>query len=528
MHSSLSKSEVISTTAEQIESARGPGLAQFHFGGTAHATWLSTIVIGFMAVVLIALFWFPVRRAFANVEVNYNEGWNAYKAATVASGLPLYGSPPKSLTGGVYSPLSFHFIAALGTPNTFPAIGRWVSLISLLAIGIFVGLIVRRGGGSRSAAIFSFLIYEIAVALMLPDRIGMNDPELLAEALSIAGLYLYLRNPMSTRLLYASALLFCVAGFTKQTLIAFPAAVAVDLLFRSRKGFITWFGAMTVIAGAFLALTFLIDGRYFFVYLLSKRAYSYSMAWSQFHQYATLFQGLLVIATAWSISALRSRPLFVSAFVFSNGLAFLLAGGAGIDMNIFFSALITTIIACGFALSDTQFALASWSSGVWNYTAALMFAILVFDVMLFVPGQLRRDREKMRNLSALEDEFRSSVEYVKARPGPALCESLLLCYKAGKTFEYEPFTVRDEIDTGLLKEDDVLQMLRTHHFQTVQIALRPDEQNLKEWPDLRESLVDQTGPPYKQRRFTPNFMKELLTDYQLSKRTSDMALFSPK
>jgi hypothetical protein len=165
---------------------------------------------------------------------------------------------------------------------------------------------------------------------------------------------------------------------------------------------------------------------------------------------------------------------------------------------------------------------------MWDSTAALMLAILVFDIMLFVPGQLRRDREKMKDLSALEDEFRSSVDFVKARPGPALCESLLLCYEAGKTFEYEPFSVRDQINTGLIKEDEVLQLLRTHHFQTVQIALRPDEEDIKEWADLRASLSDQTGPIYKRRRFTPNFIKELLADYQVSKRTSQMALFSPK
>jgi hypothetical protein len=527
MHSSLSKSEVIRTTAEQIESARGPSLAQFHFGGAAHATWLSTIVIGFMAVVLIALFWFPVRRAFANVEVNYNEGWNAYKAAMVASGLPLYGSPPKSLTGGAYSPLSFHLIAALGKSATFNSVGRGLSLISLLTIGIFVALIVKGESGSRTAAIFSFLLYEITIALLLPDRIGMNDPELLAEALSIGGLYFYLRNPLAPRFLSASALLFCLAGFTKQTLIVFPAVVAIDLLFRSRKALVAWLGAMLLFGGLLTAMTFVIDGRYFLLHLTGKRAYSYSMAWSQFHKYATLFQGLLVIATAWSISAVRSRPLFVWAFVLSNALAFLLAGGAGIDLNIFFSALVTTVIACGFALSDTQFALAGRWSDAWNTTAALMVSILVFDIMLFVPGQLRRDREKMRNLSALEDEFRSSVEYVKAHPGPALCESLLLCYEAGKPFEYEPFSVRDEIDTGRLKDDEVSQLLRTHHFQTVEISLRTDEQDLND-ANLRASLTNDQRDPDKLRRFTPAFMRELLADYQLSKRTSQMALFCPR
>jgi hypothetical protein len=88
--------------------------------------------------------------------------------------------------------------------------------------------------------------------------------------------------------------------------------------------------------------------------------------------------------------------------------------------------------------------------------------------------------------------------------------------------------MRDQLKTGRLHEEDVLQLLRTHHFQIVQIALRSDEEDLKEWVDLRASLSSDQKEPDKERRFTPNFMKELLGDYQLSKRTSEMAIFCPK
>ncbi len=514
--------------AEQDQSTSPPKTRQFNFGETAGDTWLSTAVICLMTATLLALFWFPVRRTFANVEVNYNEGWNAYRAAMVAHRIPLYGTPPQNFgTGTAYPPLSFHLIGSLGTTNTFKAIGRWVSLISLMTTGILVALIVRRGGGSRQIAVFSFLLYEIGIALLRADRIGMNDPQLLAEALSVAGLYFYIRNPISSRLLCASALLFCLAGFTKQTLIAFPAAVALDLLFTSRRAFVTWAGAMILSAGLLTALTFLIDGRYLPLHLMGKRTYSYWRAWSQFHHYAVLFQGLLVIATAWSICALRSRRVFASALIFSHMLAFLLSGGAGVDMNIFFTPLAATVMACGLALSDISFALAGWRPAIWNSAAALMFGFFFISIMIFVPGQLRRDRGKMRTLPGLENEFRSAVEFTKARPGPALCESLLLCYEAGKPFEYESFSVRDELKTGQIREDDVLQLLRTHHFQTVQINLRSDEEDLKEWADLRAKLLSDQMDPDKQRNFTPNFMKELLADYHLSKQTSELAMFSP-
>ncbi len=502
----------MNTGADQNRRSKATKIRHFFFGETPSDTWLSTAVNCFMVATLLALIWFPIRRTFTNVEINYNEGWNAYRAAMVASGIPLYGAPPHGFgTGTAYPPVSFHLIGWLGTPSTFTATGRWVSLISLMVTGVFVLLIVRRAGGSRQTAVFSFLLYVIGIA-------------------SVAGLYFYFRNPDSNRHLFVSALLFCLAGFTKPNLLAFPVAVAIDLLLRSRRAFVTWAGAMVVSAGLLMATTLLIDGHYFLVHLMGGggRAYSYWMGWSGYHKYVEKFQTMLVIGAAWSICAFRSRRVVVSAFVLSHILAFLLAGGSGVDLNIFFNAMTATAIACCIALSDITFAIAGQRPAVLNSTAALMFGLLFISIMTFVPGQLRRDREMIRGLPAHESEFNSAVDFMKTRPGPALCESLLLCYEAGKPFEYEPYSVRDLLRTGRLHEDEVLQLLRTNHFQTVQIALRSDEADLKEWVDLRASLGSNQKESDKERRFTPAFMKELLQDYQLSMRTSDMAIFCPK
>jgi len=501
------------------------------FGEPVRDAWLSVAVICLMSVTVLALFRFPVKRIFANVEVNYNEGWNAYRADMVAKGIRLYGEPPKGLgTATAYPPISFHLISWLGSTNTYLVTGRLVSLLSLIATGVLIGVIVRKAGGSQLAAIFAFLLYELGIVLLRADRVGMYDPQLLGEALSAAGLYFYVRDPDSKRLLCISALFFCLGGFTKHNLIALPAAVAIDLLFRSWKAFATWAGAMVAFAGLLAAVTMLVDGRYFFAHLLGNgggRTYSFMMAWSQFHHYVEKFQTLLVIATAWSVRSFRSRTLFVAAFVLSHGLAFLLGGGYGVDLNIFFNGFAVTVIICGLAFSDVRSALVALRPGGLNPTAAMMFGLFFISIMIFVPGQLKRDHAQMRALPAEEREFQSAVDFLKAHPGPALCESHLLCYEAGKPFEFEPFSVRDQMMTGKIHEADVLQLLKTHHFQTVEIALRSDEEELSD-PELRTSLGNDQKDPEKMRRFSPNFMNELLSDYQLSKRTSDMAVFSAK
>src|SRR5215469_14354450 len=118
MHVSLYKPPLVrdtrpesGSTAELPRRGKGPGF-----------TWLSALVVCGMAVVLVALFWFPLERMFANVEVNYNEGWNAYRAQMVANRIPIYGERTIRFgTGTAYPPLSFHLIGRLGNANNFVA-----------------------------------------------------------------------------------------------------------------------------------------------------------------------------------------------------------------------------------------------------------------------------------------------------------------------------------------------------------------------------------------------------------------------
>lgn len=518
----------MNTLTNQGGGPDAPKLHPYLFATPTADRWFSAAVVCLMLAVMLALFQFPVRRIFANVQVNYNEGWNAYRIAQVAKGIPLYRTPPKGLVGATaYPPVSFHLVSWLGTPSTFTVVGRLVSLFSVLATGFFVALTVKQAGGSRLIVAFSFFLYEIGIALLRADRIGMNDPQLLGEAFSVAGLYCYVRDPSSKRFLCISALLFCLGGFTKPNLIAFPMAVAIDLLIRSRRSFVTWAGAMLVSAGLLALLTVLVDGRYFLNHLMGGggRAYSYHQAWSQFHHYVERFQCLLVIATAWSIRSLRTRPVFASAFVLSHGLAFLLGGGNGVDLNIFFNGFAAMVIICGLALAELGSIPETSKSAALHSASTMMFALFFISVMIFVPGQLRRDRRQMRLLSASAAEFSSAVNVLKASPGPALCESILLCYEAGKPLEFEAFAVREQVRTGATREADVLELLRTHHFQTVQIELRSDEENLSD-VDLRRNLASDQKDPDTERRFSPAFMNELQEDYHVALRTSAMVIFS--
>ena len=126
-----------------------------------------------------------------------------------------------------------------------------------------------------------------------------------------------------------------------------------------------------------------------------------------------------------------------------------------------------------------------------------------------IPSDIARNR---LGTPALEAEFANAVKFVRAQPGPALCENLLLCYEAGKPETYDAFAVDQAIKTGHLQEQRVLQLLADHHYGLVQIEVGQSE-----------ALA-----PVARHRFSAAFMAQLLASYRLAARSSRHALFIPK
>ncbi len=502
-----------------------------------------------MLVTLSALFQYPLRRINSESEINFNEGWNAYRQDFARQGVPLYGAPPDLLTGSTnYPPLSFHLIALLSGHGDVVRTARWLSLLSLLVTGLLIGLIVREFRADPLVAAFSMLLYVLGITVFLPDRLGMDDPQLLAEAFTAAGLYCYIKARNSVFLLCVSALAFCLAGFTKQNLITFPAAVALDLLIRSRKRLAIWLGTMVLIAGLFIGLALAIDGRFFPDHLLPHRAYSLDVALGSItHFYLVTFQGIILVAFVWTLCRFRSQPLLASAFLFSNALAFLLVGGDGVDLNIYFNGFAAAVMVCGVALAEIDTLAASpesaaggpthsHSSGAPNKSrfwtcwgglsnewegahmiAAALMAALFLCVAIRFPDRLREGHLKAQLLADDDAGFRAAVDLMKATPGPALCESLLLCYRAGKPYTFDTYTAIEEIKSHHTDQDNSLPLLRSRYFAIIQLDALPGE------------AASEPPAMFRNRsRFTTAFVDTLLENYRVTLRTSHILIFEPK
>jgi hypothetical protein len=82
-------------------------------------------------VIAILSFAWPVYRAFLNVEIQPNEGWNAYFADAAMGKMPLYPSADKLITNN-YPPLSFYIVGVVGRFLGDPVLaGRLLSLLRI-------------------------------------------------------------------------------------------------------------------------------------------------------------------------------------------------------------------------------------------------------------------------------------------------------------------------------------------------------------------------------------------------------------
>lgn len=432
--------------------------------------WAAALLI--LVVASIALLWFPVWRIGSVVAFNYNEGWNAYRDRMAAEGVALYGAPP-GLWVTNYPFLSFHIVGLFGRLlGTMVLAGRLVALGALVAICGLVAGIVRRITGAWPAGVFAGLGFFLWVATFTPNRIAVDDPEFLGAAISLSGLYAYVRGPRDTRWLAASATGFALGVFTKQDGLALPLGVALHLLItRNGRGAAAWMGCGLLVAALLLAASYHWDGDNLFAHLLRARPYSIGQSLHATAFYlerfgAPLGLGVAVLALDRCI-AFRGCLLILLALAF--GFAVLFAGGDGVALNIFYIPLMMTAIITGVAVQ----AIAK-RAGVWRCIwagpiVALTLALPVVSSLAILPGKLADDRGAMRQLPADAAVARRTIALLKSYPGPAICQTILLCYEAGKPLDFDPFFVRDQVETGRLRLGDVRSLLAARHYPVIEI-----------------------------------------------------------
>jgi hypothetical protein len=418
--------------------------------------WIASMTLA--GICAIAMGWLPLLTITALPSVNYDEGWNAYRQWMALQGQKLYGSPPGLWTTN-YPFLSFHIVALLsGAKAHMVLAGRVVCFASLVAVAVLTGLIVHRETGSRAAAVYAGLCLFAWLGAFNGQGRAMDDPEMLSAACATLGLYAYVSG---RQFLWLAAVAFACSLFIKHDVIGFPLSVAVHLaVARQWRGLAVFAAVGTVVCGLLLTLSYHLDGPYFFPMFLQPRAYLWRNIMAETLHYLLHFAVPLAVGVA---ALWRARGFWLILLACTNLLAIGFAGGDGVAANIFYPAIIATVLACVIGLCRLE--------GKKVFAPTLAAVTLAGAVM--VPFQFREDIAALQREPARTAAARQVISLLETTKGPVLCEDMLLCYDAGKALDFDPYYVRDQILIGHMREDDVVALLAAHHFAAVQMDGRP-------------------------------------------------------
>jgi hypothetical protein len=436
--------------------------------------------------------WQAIAAIVLKVPLDPNEGWNAYHVAAAMAGHGLYPDAASFMTNN-YPPLSFYAAGVLGRAVGDNIVaGRILSLASFLFVCCGIAMLARKWNCSRGEALFAVLLFAAAL-LLFSDYVGMDDPQLFGHALQIGGLLLYWeRRTGRAGILPASqmpagsrryqwmptllaAAFFVAGGFVKHNLAALPFATIVWLATRDGRRASRLGATMLAMAIGGLAVFRLSFGFDLLSRLASARTWSLSnlvlnldqwIVWAGLPLAATLVLGLRCPRDGGA--AFAAIYAVVGAML---GLAF--SGGAGVDANAMFDADIAIALGAALAVSRLRAAPGGWPAASPWLAAALSVPFIAGLAVNFDPDWLDADFW----LHPMQDEARlaeADIAWLKLRPGPVLCQTLALCYWAGKPAEVDVFNLDQQFETGARDEEPFLALLAAHRFSAIQLeSIRP-------------------------------------------------------
>ncbi len=428
-----------------------------------------------LALGCIAGLWRAAAVLCLRVPLDPNEGWNAYHAAAAMAGHGLYPEPASFMTDN-YPPLSFYAVGVLGRAVGDNIVaGRILSLASFLFVSCGVAVLARNWNCGRGEALFAALLLAASV-LLFSDYVGMDDPQFFGHALQISGLLLLV---FARRRLFLidvlAAALFVAGGFVKHNLAALPLATIVWFATRDGRraaslGATTFAMAIGGLAAFRLSFGFDLLSR-----LASPRTYSLSDLVQNFDQWI-VWAGLPLAATL--VLGLRSPrdggAAFAAIYAVAGamlGLAF--SGGAGVDANAMFDADIAIALGAGLAISRLRSIPGHGRIASPVLAAALTVPFAAGLAINYDPDWL----DAGFWLHPMQDEAslaQADIAWLKFQPEPVLCQTLALCYWAGKPAAVDVFNLDQQFETGARDEKPFIVRLSAHSFAAIQLdAMSP-------------------------------------------------------
>jgi hypothetical protein len=455
-------------------------------------------------------------------EVNYNEGWNVYNADRLIHGELIYDDN--------YSRVNNYPIGSFLVVATANALfrdlllsGRLVALVSFGAIAMFAAMAVRRFGGERTDAVFGAGCAMGFCYLMAPTWIIADDPQTLGEAVMLGALVSYVARPPDRLNLLRTALLVVLGGFVKHNLVAIPIAITLDMAFRAPRRLPFWLASCAGFTTGFLGLTQIVAGGDFIDHLMSPRLYGWYGARYHLMKYLRLFKfPLVAIVSRASLILAADRMILAAWGIISIISATIVAGFEGTSYNMFQDAAVFLGVVAGVIMSELRKSefrrrLATVLASALPFFVAQPILARAPDIAVQVyraPARLESDRRR-------QETFSADAKFVADRQGPAICESLLLCYVAGQPFILDPFNSRQYVLAGRLDQGELIRRIAAREFAVIQLHA-----------DICDDPTTQSCHILHHRqkidRFTDEVLYAIDQYYEVARRSTFGSFYVPK
>ena len=491
------------------------------------ASWFLPIFAGLVLICAITMTAGNLLSVGFIFERNYNEGWNVYNAQRLIAHELIYDDNYWRINN--YAIFSFLAVAGVNVAiHNLLLSGRVIALMSFVAVGLLAGAAIRRLGGDRIDAVFGGGCALGFCYLVAPAWVAVDDPQTFGEAIMLGGLVSYISGPPDRLNLLRTAVLVVLGAFVKHNVVAIPLAITFDLAIRSPRRLPFWFACCAGLAAGCLGLTYLVAGGDFIDHLLSPRLFAWHGVRYHLAKYLRLseFPLALILLLARGVFS-RDRRVLASYGISSIFVGTMTSGFEGTSYNMFQDAAVFLAIAAGVALHElrSRIVVRALARERVARVALSLSPLLLAQPILARSPQAFAQIYQAGNLFDIdrraEQSFLAEAEYISNKHGPAICESLLLCYHAGKPFMIDPFNSRQFILFGRLDENKLIERIIAKEFAVVQ--LRAD---ICDDPEVVFCHILHNQRKFS--RFTDNVLYTVDRYYRIAWRSQDGTFYVPK
>lgn len=449
--------------------------------------WVTVCLLG-MAVLSLAAYVFTA--LWASNEFSQVESIVGLQSRALSEGEPLYHTlTTYPFSVRAYMPIFYTVSAVLQRAGLeVLSAGR---LISLAALGGILFLIWRTAWlYTRERAIAWLALALGSVSQLLAGWGTIGQVDMLAICLSFGGFYQFSRYRLEGVRSLDLAAWFCVAGlFTKQTVLAVPAAIALSLLLSEPRKALR-FAAIVGGAGGVMVLTadWFTNGRFLAnTVFANMNPFVLRKLAEQVTNAIPLFLPLLVIVGCGLVAArgrMQTEPFLHLAFAI--GVYILTAGKLGSERNYQLEIAVSLALCAGISLHSLDFA------GHLARRSLHWITVLVLQLGVYGVQNVRIAYADLMGRYANElllDAQYAEIGELVSGPGRVLSTDSNLLLRAGKAIEVEPLIYRLLVEAGRIDPASVCHDLETQAFQSIVLY-----EDVSGKPDLRPEIPRLTEP----------------------------------